>query len=77
MFVMRYHFDFHDLIPIYVKLFNIILDTGIVPDTWSLGIMVTIYKNKRSKSDPEMYRGITLLKINSNEGMQYKDVVNG
>jgi hypothetical protein len=49
-----------DLIPIYVKLFNIILDTGIVPDTWSLGIMVTIYKNKRSKSDPEMYRGITL-----------------
>jgi hypothetical protein len=46
--------------PIYVKLFNIILDTGIVPDTWSLGIMVAIYKNKGSKSDPEMYRGITL-----------------
>ena len=38
-----------DLMPIYVKLFNIILDTGIVPDTWSLGIMVTIYKNKGSK----------------------------
>jgi hypothetical protein len=49
-----------DLMPIYVKLFNIILDTGIVPDTWSLGIMVTIYKNKGSKSDPDMYRGITL-----------------
>ena len=55
--------------PIYVKLFNIILDTGIVPDTWSLGIvpdtwslriMVTIYINKGSKSDPEMYQGITL-----------------
>ena len=55
-----------DLIPIYVKLFNIILDTGIVPDTWSLGIMVTIYKNKRSKSDPEMYRGITLNSCFSN-----------
>ena len=38
-----------DLMPIYVKLFNIILDTGIVPDTWSLGIMVTIYRNKESK----------------------------
>ena len=49
-----------DLMPIYVKLFNIILDTGIVPYTWSLGIMVTIYINKRSKSDPEMYRGIKL-----------------
>jgi hypothetical protein len=49
-----------DLMTIDVKLFNIILDTGIVPDTWSLGIMVTIYKNKGSKSDPEMYRGITL-----------------
>ena len=49
-----------DLMPIYVKLFNIILDTGIVPDTWSLGIMVTIYINKGSKSDPEMYRGIKL-----------------
>jgi hypothetical protein len=35
-----------DLMLIYVKLFNIILDTGIVPDTWSLGIMATIYKNK-------------------------------
>ena len=35
-----------DLMPIYVKLFNIILDTGIVPDTWSLGIMVTIYEIK-------------------------------
>jgi hypothetical protein len=49
-----------DLMPIYVKLFNIILDTGIVPDTWSLGIMVTIYINKGSKFDPEMYQGITL-----------------
>ena len=38
-----------DLMPIYVKLFNIILVIGIVPDTWSLGIMVTIYKNKGSK----------------------------
>jgi hypothetical protein len=27
-----------DLMLIYVKLFNIILDTGIVPDTWTLGL---------------------------------------
>ena len=50
-----------DLMPIYVKFFNIILDTGIIPETWLFGIMITIYKNKGSKSDPEMYRGITLI----------------
>ena len=46
--------------PIHIKLFNIILDTGIVPDSWSTGVMINIYKNKGSKSDPEMYRGITM-----------------
>ena len=49
-----------DLLPIYVKLFNLILDTGFVPEIWSTGIMITIYKNKSSKSDPDMHRGITL-----------------
>lgn len=49
-----------DLMPIYFKLFNLILDTGIVPDSWSNGIMITIFKNKGSRSDPKMYRGITL-----------------
>lgn len=49
-----------DLMPVYIKLFNLILDTGIIPDNWSTGIMITIFKNKGSRSDPEMYRGITL-----------------
>lgn len=49
-----------DMMPIYVKLFNIILDMGMIPDEWLNGIMVAIYKNKGSKNDPSMYRGITL-----------------
>jgi hypothetical protein len=46
--------------PIYIKLFNIILDSGIIPENWNTGIMVTIFKNKGSRMDPEMHRGITL-----------------
>ena len=47
--------------PIYVKLFNIIYDTGIVPDSWTQGSIFPIYKNKGSENLPENYRPITLL----------------
>ena len=43
------------------KLFTIILETGIVPDDWCLGIIKPIYKNKGPENDPNNYRGITLL----------------
>ena len=33
--------------PIYVKLFNIIYDTGIVPDSWTQGSIFPIYKKQR------------------------------
>ena len=46
--------------PVYIRLFNLIFETGIVPENWSTGVMIAIFKNKGSKTDPEMYRGITL-----------------
>ena len=49
------------LLPIYCKLFNVILDTGIIPQNWSIGIIKPIYKNKGDLKNVESYRPITLL----------------
>lgn len=49
------------LMPFYVKLFNIIFDTGILPDTWLEGKIRPIYKNKGDQANPENYRPITVL----------------
>ena len=51
-----------DCIKLYTKLFNVILNTGIVPEKWVIGVVVKpIYKGKGSKTDPDNYRGITIL----------------
>ena len=47
--------------PIYVKLFNLILKSGLIPEDWSVGIIVPLYKKKGNVNDPTNYRGITLL----------------
>ena len=41
--------------------FNLILDTGLIPDDWCRGIIMPLYKSKGSQDDPDNYRGITLL----------------
>ena len=49
------------MLPIYCKLFNPILNTGIIPEALSKGTILPIYKNKGDINDPDNYRGITIL----------------
>ena len=58
--------------PIILQLFNVILDTGIVPECWTVGNIKPIYKNKGKPQDPENYRLITLL---SNFGKLFTAII--
>jgi len=51
----------HLLMPLYKKLFNKILDSGSIPEGWTIGIILPIYKNKGDPLNPDNYRGITLV----------------
>jgi hypothetical protein len=46
---------------IYVKLFNLIFDKGLIPEQWLYGDIIPIFKNKGDKSDPKNYRPITIV----------------
>jgi hypothetical protein len=49
------------MIPIYSKLFNFIFDKGVVPVSFSVGVIAPIFKKKGSSKDPKNYRAITLM----------------
>jgi hypothetical protein len=51
----------HQFINIYEKLFNLIFDCGIIPESWVIGKIKPIYKNKGDSSEPKNYRPITIL----------------
>ena len=49
------------IIEVLVKLFNLVLLTGVVPKDWTDGVIKPIFKKKGSVDDPNNYRGITIL----------------
>ena len=44
-----------------VKLFNLILKSGIMPSSWGMSFISPIYRNKGPKNDPNNYRGISII----------------
>jgi hypothetical protein len=51
----------NEMFDIYVKLFNVIFDVGIIPDHWLLGNIIPLYKNKGSKVDPIFFIPFTII----------------
>jgi hypothetical protein len=49
------------LMAVFVRIFNIVFHSGIVPDSWSEGYVCPIYKNKGNPNNVDNYRGITIL----------------
>ena len=49
------------LIKLITEYFNLILESGIVPSNWCVGMIQPIYKRKGDERDPDNYRGITLI----------------
>ena len=60
------------LMPVYIKLFNLILQSGKMPDIWCQGLITPIYKSG-DKGDPTNYRGIC---VSSCLGKLFSSILN-
>ena len=60
------------LMPVYIKLFNLILQSGEMPDIWCQGLITPIFK-LGDKSDPANYRGIC---VSSCLGKLFSSILN-
>ena len=60
------------LMPVYIRLFNLILQSGKMPDIWCQGLITPIYKSG-DKSDPTNYRVIC---VSSCLGKLFSSILN-
>ena len=49
------------MLPTYVAFFNLVFDSGVIPESWLEGIIRPIYENNGDPKSPENYRPITIL----------------
>ena len=49
------------MLPIYISFFNLILETGIISESWLEGVIKPTYKRTGDPKQPENYRPITIL----------------
>ena len=58
---IKYSFILPQVQELYVRLFNLVFDTGIVAEARSIGKIIPIYKQNGETGDPSNYRRITSL----------------
>ena len=63
----------NQFLPIDLKLFNLVFNSGIVPDSWLIGIIKPLYKNKGDPNNLDNYRAICLT---SNLGKVFTSILN-
>ena len=53
--------DSDSFLTLMTNYFNVVLSSGMVPESWTVGVIKPLFKNKGSNNDPNNYRGISLL----------------
>jgi hypothetical protein len=63
----------NQFLPIRVNLFNLIFSSVIIPDSWLVGIIKSIYKNK---GDPNNLNNYRIICLTSNMGKLFTSILN-
>ena len=61
------------MLPFFVKLFNVVLGSRMIPNAWTIGVIRPIYKKNSSPAGLSNYRAIAIV---SNLGKLFTSVLN-